>query len=211
MSKSSWSLPASFKVSPRFNFITQLLFLVKPLITRRWFCSQREQSYHYSLPSLQSTVEHYYLHTEVTGQHKALGQQTEALMTLLGGKGKGFFRISCYPQGKDCSPLLYRAHRQKTFLEEILPLSSYFHIQICISIYLSGVRHVYILMDFQYVALFFYKFISKLKSKSFIFRYRHEFSRKLLCLKQALSFICAAETVADWVGRRTTLPSSQEA
>lgn len=30
---------------------------------------------------------------------KALGEQTKALMTFLGGKGKGFFGISCYPQG----------------------------------------------------------------------------------------------------------------
>jgi len=37
--KSSCSLPASFKASPRFDFIIQLLFVVKLWITRRWFCS----------------------------------------------------------------------------------------------------------------------------------------------------------------------------
>lgn len=92
---------------------SQLLFLVKPLITRRWFCSVRaEISLFTASISLHSgTLLPGYRNKGVA--RKGLGEQTKALKTLLGGKGKGFFRISCYPQAKDYAPLLYRAHMEK--------------------------------------------------------------------------------------------------
>lgn len=123
MPTSSWSLPAS-KAYPRLNFITQLFFLFKPLITRRWFCSQQEQRYHYSPPAFYSTVGHYYLHTEMKGQHVRLWESKQKLSShFWEEKAKASLE---YPAiHRDCAPLLYRAHREK-----IIPRRNPFSVQL---------------------------------------------------------------------------------
>jgi len=41
-------------------------------------------------------------------------------------------------------------------------------------------------------------------------RYSHDFGKKLFSTKEAVSFVCPADTVADRVGRRITLPSIRQ-